>query len=516
MKSNVYSVKYNKMITVFISVLLIGIIAHGFGYFNQSFAHDSLMVYQTGDGGWQIQLGRFLVPVYVWIRGGIYTPSLVGILQLLYIAGAVYLIIDLLEIKEKKLIFCVSAILTTSCVITHVNTVFTPWSDIYMLAFLLSVFAVWILNRYRYGIICSIIALCLSLGLYQSYIQVSVFLFLIVIVKSIILENKVKDNLILGIKAFISLILSLVLYYIVMKVVLQYSGYELAESYNGLTHVGKYEGNNIIKLLVYTYFYPIRYLLFPEAFHHKIVAFINSVLVLITLYMLIAIIKKRNLDGYNIILMIIMILIMPFGMNVTYFISQGLFALRMIYSYYLVYVFEIMIFMYYFQFIGIEINIRKKVKMLLYNVFIFGIGFLVLDNIIFSNQIYLKKNLDSESTYFNMVRVIDRIEQIEGYKMGETPVAIVGFLSESDLIIERTGIGIQPKYDDGLRDKASVTYYLTYSWYLKNLLSYPINILSATESQRYAEQEEVKSMNAFPAKDSCKILDDGVMVIKFS
>ena len=62
-----------------------------------------------------------------------------------------------------------------------------------------------------------------------------------------------------------------------------------------------------------------------------------------------------------------------------------------------------------------------------------------LGSIVFSNQVYLKKNLELESTLSLMSRVIQRIEETEGYTPGYTPVAILGTPEDSVFSVERKG-----------------------------------------------------------------------------
>ena len=91
-------------------------------------------------------------------------------------------------------------------------------------------------------------------------------------------------------------------------------------------------------------------------------------------------------------------------------------------------------------------SVTKKIQ-------IFLLFLLLLNNIIYSNQLYLKKDLEFKSTLSVMTRVIDRIEQTEGYEVGVTPIAIVGDLNSSALSVKRfgfseiVGIGVDNRRD---------------------------------------------------------------------
>ena len=46
-------------------------------------------------------------------------------------------------------------------------------------------------------------------------------------------------------------------------------------------------------------------------------------------------------------------------------------------------------------------------------------------------------------------------------------------------------------------------------------MGYPVKVLNEDKSKEFAEKEEVKNMEPFPSKESCKIVDN-VLVIKLS
>ena len=65
---------------------------------------------------------------------------------------------------------------------------------------------------------------------------------------------------------------------------------------------------------------------------------------------------------------------------------------------------------------------------------------LLFDRGIYANQIYLKKDLEYDTTLSGMTRVVDRIEQVEGYIPGETPVKFLGDIQRSKLAMTRPGL----------------------------------------------------------------------------
>ena len=134
-------------------------------------------------------------------------------------------------------------------------------ADVYMLALLLSVAAAYIAAQYRYGFLCSPILLCMSLGLYQSYLQVTVFLCMLSIVK-LLLENKpIKTTIFTAAKLLFALLSGLLLCKAVFQYTLTLTGVDIMDSYNGLANVGQFENLAALwQLTKQTWLYPLQYL----------------------------------------------------------------------------------------------------------------------------------------------------------------------------------------------------------------------------------------------------------------
>jgi hypothetical protein len=501
--------KNKNFIFTLATTFLWGLIAHGYCYFNLSYSHDSLYVYQN-DASWQISLGRFLQPLYLRVRGGIYTPSLVGLLSLVFIGISVWLIMQLFNIQDKFLVVISSGILTVNTTITLLNATYIEWIDIFTLSLLLAVGSVYLCRNVKYGAFLSTCLIICSLGLYQAYLQVAVFLHMMFAVIALLRNEdfgKVMKN---GIRAICSMLSGLVAYYVILKIVLHRTGIELANSYNGLSDVGTYDGiPAILSYIKTTYRNVFTYFTAPITAHYRIMGWVNIALGLIAFGIIVLLVYNRKLKIKNIILLAGLIVLMPFGLNLVCFISKGMEHDLMIYSFNLCYIFvEILL----LEAASLPIGGKYRDSIIVrYGVSVLLCA-LLLNNIIYANQAYLKKDLEYQNTLSTMNRIIYRMEETDGYVLGETPVVFVGLLSSSPLSTGRTGFYLS---GTGLGANCSVTYYQTYGWYFRYVLSYPINLLDSAASTEWGKKEEVIEMSVFPAQNSCKIID-GTMVIKLS
>ena len=128
-----------------------------------------------------------------------------------------------------------------------------------------------------------------------------------------------------------------------------------------------------------------------------------------------------------------------------------------------------------------------------------ALGIVLFGSVVYAGQVYLKKDLEYQTTVFTLTRVADRLEQLEGYQPGETPVALLGTLEDSPLLLRRPG--------------QEALYYETYAAFFHRVLGYSIHILSQEQSDAWRERAE--DLPVFPAPGSCAMLD-GTAVVKLS
>lgn len=118
--------------------------AHGYAFFNQHFAHDSLNVLYASyvEEKWKVALGRFVVPVYRYLtRGSLALPWLIGLLSIAFLSVAVYLVVRMFQVQSRSMITLIAGIMVTNlCVIAQTAT-YEYELDLNMLALLQAVVA---------------------------------------------------------------------------------------------------------------------------------------------------------------------------------------------------------------------------------------------------------------------------------------------------------------------------------------------------------------------------------------
>ena len=508
--------KYALLYFVLAATVLFGLCAHAYRFFNLDFSHDSLMIYED-DWSVQIGLGRFLHPLYREIRGDLTAPFLMGLLALLWLALANYIVISLLELRSLKHIALLCGILSSNAVLTFTFATYLHDGDAYALAYLLAALAAWLAVRYSWGFLAAWVPLVLSLSLYQSYLNVAIILLMIAFVKHVLDGLETKELLIRIAKYLGALLGGLVVYYIVLQIVLAATGIALLDTENGLAQLGNYDLSGLLQLVIDTVKYPIRYMLRPETYHPQIVAGINLVVFLLSLAALVRAAIVKKLKKVPLLLLVLCVLAMPFGINAVYFVSIGNQHSLMIFSFFFFYAFALVLWEYHRELPPIRFtekipaaNGLKKLPPILCGGLL---SVLILFNVVFANQIYLRKALEYDATISYLTKVTYSMEQTDGYVPGETPVLFLGELRDSVLFHDRRGF--EELNGIGLHQQFSTTYSSTFFHFFNAVLSYRINWMDTANAESYAGLPEVQAMPAYPARGSCRIVD-GVLIVKLS
>lgn len=184
--------------------------------------------------------------------------------------------------------------------ITYANATYIYLSDIYMLSLLCAVAGVFLVRKGTIGIIVASPLFAISLGLYQSFIQVAILIYMFLIIADLV-NNKHYLNVIKSAVVYVSsLIIGLLIYFVGYKAVLALTGLATIESYNSplkLTDFGKQK--EIISLITGTYKYVVHYFWNPSIFNDKIMAVLTLILFAYSVYALCYISHKNKVCLIN-------------------------------------------------------------------------------------------------------------------------------------------------------------------------------------------------------------------------
>lgn len=503
--------------------LVFGLAAHAYCYFNLTLSHDALFSLYRQDMAGQIQLGRFMHVPYMALRGSITAPALVGFLSLAFLSFAAYLTVRVLDIRNTLFVALTCGILATNSVLTFTNASYLHESDMYMLSLLLACGAVWCCREWKHGWALGGVLAALSLGFYQAYMSVTLMLFIMVGIGRILDGASARRVLGEAVPMLGTVVLGFALYLAVVFASVSLSGVELTSGYNGLGNAGDFSEASIPSLVAHAWLYPLKYLVVPDGLYPRFTGMLNVVLSVATIATLAWLARKGRVKASGIALIVALLAVMPFAANYVYVIAKGVVHGLMVFAFYYWYVFAIQLQQRSARVMGWErgypradslsgsLVAGRNAQGALMAVVTLACALVVLFGIVFANQAYFKKQLQFETTELTVNRVLDRVEQIDGYVPGQTPVYLAGSLHDSPLVTER--VGFQDIQGTGFFWQTAITY--DEACYFSMVLGYPINLINDDQAASMIDLPTVERMGVFPAKDSTALVD-GVAVVRLS
>lgn len=498
----------NRLRLCVLATFFFGLIGHAYRFFSGSYSHDSLdSIYaDSSEFFWKISLGRFFAPVVMKLRGNIALPWLIGFVSILFIAFSVWFVVRTLDIESKILICLLSGIMVTNITVTATVATYLHDLDIDMLALLLSTLAAFlIMKKDKIGwYALSAVMIMVSLGLYQSYIEVALIIVIIAFLKRLLDGVNAKNVILHGLKAITTFISGGIAYFVLYKIVCNTFGIVAQER----TNIHTTQDFSIIisiKTMIYkiveTFINPVSF------FSSKLMGWVNLILIVSSVVLCMILIfrigKKKTAEK---VVAILLLSSFPIAVNAISIAVNGELHELMIYSFWFIYIFSLLI---------IDITYQNNKDSIFFEC-IKGISLVLasivlLNNIVISNTAYLKKDLESIATVSTLTRVVEDLENRNDYKVGETEISFVGVAST---------INTMPGFEfltsiTGLRGSGSISqsgisdHYNLYKAFFNYYLNYPINY----SKKDYSKDVRVLNMPSYPENGYIKNID-GIIVVK--
>ena len=533
--------------TAFVAAFVMGLLIHMPVLVSDIPNHDGLgsMYFDQN----MITSGRWFLTVACGFSSYFTIPWVIGLLGLLFLALAAAALTALLELRDTLTIILVSGLLVSFPALASTFAyVFTM--DGYMLALLLAVLSVLCTKKWKSGFWPGAVCLAFSMGTYQAYLPFAILLCIYEVLMIFMDEGLLKPGKsdrrasekvggvskekpdrksdgksdssgaqgmsymfrMLKMKLKMALhylymgVLGVILYYVLLRILLLIQGKELA-SYQGIS--GMEGGGSGLGLASVAHMYRdfLSFTVKGNVLFHGVYS-LGAILVLgaVTIFVVFRLVLKRKWWkslGFFVIIALAAVLIPP-ATNVILLISPDVtYHLLMRYQWVLYLILPVA---FVSRFSGED---SKGILMqwgMLAAAFVIVFHYGVTDNIGYSN---LQKRY--EKTYAYCVRLLDRIEQTEGYYQG-IPIAMVGVVGynpfpETDITMSVTSNMI------GLNGDTLLYTGENYQVFIQNYLGATLNIMSPEEMGDIYFSPEYIEMESFPAASSVKIVD-GVMYVK--
>ena len=521
-----------------ISTIAFFLVAHGYRFSNLLFSHDSLNVCEYKPE-WELGIGRFMQPVLYVIRGVLGAPWLFSIISILWLSLSVLFVIKIFNIDRLWAVIVTSGIMVCNNVITLSNATYIQWMDVYTLALFTAVLAAWLLlkvdeNKFiqRRNYIMAAVLVAISMGLYQAYIGVT----LGIIVFAYILklgnnesENSIKSLFIGIIKSCIPILIGGILYLVIWKVILAISGVS-SQNYFGMDESSSAKGyayalyrtyKNVAIFFRRPSLYNTGSIIGTRIIEFVIVLANILVLAILGLYPIAnyVLLRKKQIKSECIVrlaLQYILLVILPFAVNFVCFMTKGDEHDLMRYGMVMIYVYVL----------TVICNAKSDIeKIKVNNIVIICLSIVIWSNIVFSNQLYLKKSLQEEATNKKIGRLVEMIEKSAELANLERPykVIIVGNPSDNDYfndIKDTEMLGGTGIYD------SPITYGRTVGFYMNYMLGVNMEVYLLDKDDKFylvgddesnwnpspISNQELEETPVFPSEDSIVYLKSYIVV----
>jgi len=504
----------------FFGTLFCCLAAHGFVYFNFFPRHDALNYLNEHASGWEAFLGRYVQLIWGTIRGQWLTPWMNGIMTILFMTGASFLISEVLEHKDRWVVFFSAGLMSVNMTMLMLHSSFLYVVDTYTLAALAACAGVYLLVRCsgwksRAG---AVLCLFVALGIYQSYILMAIVLLMFVVIRHALNE---KDFLKKHIRQYLgwagTFAVTAAVYFsiymligLIVNIVLGVDA-SMIDSYNNPANLTDMKLSRVLKCIQYAY---VNFAKFFFGFEKTFLMIgVANILLCVIAGLLIAIhVVRARLPLFNVLIVGVLLLLFPM-------VSQ----LMSIFSYLETIHFLTVhaLFLIYPGLLSICSQLRVSSSGTkcnrIYNRAPFRLCSLILCGVVLflgirtSNECYTYYRIQYDATLSHVTRIMDEIDRVPDYNCSETEIVVIGELSDAMVGLE------QPEVCRWMfgNAKSSATYTLPLMKMI-HALGEPMNIcLDDSVTQEYEKREDVQNMPGYPQTGYCQMIDDRI-VLKLS
>ena len=490
----------------FIAAIITAFVAYGYRITNNFLTYDSMWNLYSDQN--MISSGRQFLMYACKISSDYNLPWLNGLLAFFYLALTSIVLVRLFDIKSNAAAALVGAVVASFPSVSNVFAyAFTV--DGYMLAFLLATVAVYLASKYKFGFIPAAVLVCFSTGIYQAYFAYAMVLIIAVVLLDVIWEDDFKKILFGILRYGITVVGGYALYLISLKIMLSVQGESLS-GYQGSDKVISGASIDIIAGIKTAYRSFKEFAMYQNVLTTTWpmkIAFVGIALLCAfgVIYAFVG--KKRYKGWYRIVLCVLLAAVTPVCATIFAVLSPETFIHNLIRIPWVVFFILAIV-------IGEKAFTEVKWHKCLVNTGCVLMVVLVFQFALVSNIVGFNMNERYEKTYAMCVRIIDKLENQEGYRHGMKVAILGGFPTEESYpSTDITRVDLSGYF--GVSDDLCVNSTEKYAEFMKHYLDVTITTISEQEEIAITETEEYKDMECFPYAGSIKLIGD-VWVIKLN
>ncbi|MGN1281408.1 MAG: glucosyltransferase domain-containing protein [Succinivibrio sp.] len=497
----------------FIVTFSVGFITYGFGYFNLAVSHDSLFIRTEDVGLSQLTIGRPFTSFVFALLGNYNNKMVLGGASLIFIALSVYLTVKLFSAilhinsaSEKYLSVAVSLIYTLNVSFIGLNATYSYQIPCDTLALLLSIATAYVIKNgiHKTNILVAVFLCTVSLGLYQTYVNVTLSLMSVILAIRLLSNNESISSIIIRGGCYLLIVIfASVLYLSSWKILMHIHNVQPSHGgYNSMDGIGFLSLSDLFFYILNS-LYNIKSVLFKvNLFNRPVVMWFN--LFCLAVNVISAVICIRKIKGVaRKILFVALCILFIFCLNITNVASKQTFHSLMAFA---ICLFNVVA----------AVFLIKAGKKALKGIFIVWLAIVSFHSCIFYNTLILMKTYELESSYENFSRIIGRIEMIDGFDRDKDTILIEPLERNPFFNSPEASIFSKYKFFVGCSASVATTYNpaqmaLLYNLNLKAIGLYDVGVIKTLNLTR-SEIDTINKMKAYPARDSVKRVGKYIIV----
>lgn len=496
--------------TAFASALLTGILAHAFALVNIIHNYDNILQQPKGTGAgvtsgrWMLSLlGDFCQNV---LDLGYNMPLTKGLAFLVLIALSAAFLVDILDIRRKGgavLTGCMMATFPTVCA----TMVFRYTAPYYGISLLLSVLAVWVAFRTRWGVLLSAMCIACSMGIYQAYVPFSISLFVLILMRNALKEDAELSSLIRqGLICCACLVLGLIFYFGSLKLSLAAYDAQL-DTYQGINSMGKISLAQLPGLIKNAWLSAALFSVKDYCIltYTPVLKILWTLLILVILVQAVLLLVLRKPKPLNAAFFCLMGLVFPLAVNfIAVMAPEGIVYTIMVYSFALIAIAPVMMLEYLPEFARKRL-VAGSLSVLLALIVCYNSYY---TNLNYTSLFYANRHVEN---YFS--GLMTQMRMTEGYTPEKTWVFLGDQVDDPKLY---DIWNVEPVYGGFIGSTAKGLLNASYSvnvW-IHSFIGYKTVYASAEEEAALAADPRVTEMPCWPSQGSIQVVDDYI-VVKF-
>lgn len=482
-----------------------GLATHFYALTNTMHNYDDIIV-QPGGIGSGMPLGRWLLEIFgavLHFLGWDYNLTWFnGVVFLLLLALSAGILCRVLEVKSRPLAALMGMLFAVFPTVVS-SLEFRYTSVLYGVGILFAVGACWALGQKRHGWLLAAGLICLSLGVYQAYLPLTIGIIVLSLLRRCLMGEEPKGLIAEGLKACGVILLGILAYFVILNVLLRLTGVEM-RTYQGVSAMGALSLRRMPQLIAkaftdcLTFAGKNRWNLADS----KMIRLSYLALGVLSLCLLALLLRGKKRTALSWVLMVFLLLVFPVAVNFIEVMSPDAYIYTLMqYAFVLVGCVPLVL----LDCLGAE-GPGKYGKQLRRGVCLFA-GLLVFGYVYSANVNYTANYYYSRQTENYMNSLMTQVRMTEGF----TPDKKWAFIGDiDDPMLGGVWSGIRT--DGGIAKPVSLVNAYSRTEWFDVYLACHVEEEDPEVTAALAQTEEVRDMPCWPSQGSIRVIGDTVVI----